>query len=89
MTPKKTIERKEIPTSNEKPKNLRAQILPTEGFAVAVDAKIKSYHATAEEGFAAGLKIKQSFPVVHVAIFDAKEGTRTPIELPAAEKTEG
>jgi hypothetical protein len=88
MTPKKTIGKKDIQTSSEQPTNLRAQILPTEGFAVAVDAKIKSYHATAEEGFAAGLKIKQNFPVVHVAIFDAKEGTRTPIELPVEEKAE-
>jgi hypothetical protein len=66
----------------------RADLLPTDGYAVAVDAKIKSTYRTAEEAFKAGSEIKRKFPVVQVTIYDAKAGTRTPVEAPSADSAD-
>jgi hypothetical protein len=63
--------------------NKRGDALPTDGYAVEVDRKIKSRYATSEEALKAGLAIKRTFPVVQVTVFDAAERTRKPVELPA------
>jgi hypothetical protein len=62
--------------------NKRGDALPTDGYAVEVDRKIKSRYATSEEALKAGLTIKRNFPVVQVTVFDATERTRKPVELP-------
>lgn len=68
--------------SDERPTNLRANVAPTEGYAVVIDAKIKSNYATRDEAFNAGLEIKRKFPVVNVTVWDVSEGTRTAVKLP-------
>jgi hypothetical protein len=64
------------------PAHARADIPPTEGYSVEVDGKLKSHFPTSEGAFEAGVEIKKKFPFVQVRIYDAKERTRTPVELP-------
>lgn len=65
---------------SEKPANLRANAMPTEGFVLAVDGKLKTRFETSKEAMAAGAKLKQSYPVIQVAVYDAAERAYTPIE---------
>jgi hypothetical protein len=63
----------------------RGDALPAEGYAVAVDGKIKSAFKTSEEAFKTGLEIKRKFPLVQVIVYDAENKTRSPVESPAPE----
>jgi hypothetical protein len=66
------------------PKNLPANAMPTEGYGLEVDGKMKSYYATQETAMARGLALKQKFPLIQVKIYGAKDQTRTTLELPSA-----
>ena len=61
---------------------MRADILPTEGYSVEVDGKLKAQFPSAESAFEAGMDIKKKFPFVQIKLFDAKERIRTTVELP-------
>ena len=65
----------------KKPKNLSANTMPTDGFALSVDGKLKTKYETEKEATAAASKLKQSYPVVQVAVYDAAERVYTPVEL--------
>ena len=52
----------------EKPKNLRANTLPTDGFALCVDGKMKTRYETSQQATAAGLQLKQTYPVIQVTV---------------------
>jgi hypothetical protein len=80
---KKDVETRDVETS-ERPKNLRANTVPTDGFGLEVDGKMKSQHPSADAAFKAGLALKNKFPLIQVKVFDAKERTRTIVELPGA-----
>jgi hypothetical protein len=67
-----------------KPANLRANAMPTDGYVLMVDGKLKSSYETSEEAMTAATKLKQSFPVIQVAVLDAAGRTSTPIELQKA-----
>lgn len=69
----------------KKPANLRANAMPTEGYVLAVDGKLKTHFDTASAATAAAIKLKQSFPVLQVAVYDAKERAYTSVEAQAAE----
>ncbi len=70
-------------TSNSRrPENLQANRIPSDGYLLRVDGKFKTRYETAEEATSAGEKLKVSFPVVQVAVFDAATRTLTPVELP-------
>ncbi|HEY5217645.1 MAG TPA: hypothetical protein VIJ17_12230 [Pseudolabrys sp.] len=62
-----------------KPVNLRANAMPSDGYILAVDGKLKTRYETSEEAMTAGSKLKQSFPVIQVAVFDAKQRIYTPV----------
>jgi hypothetical protein len=64
----------------KKPANLRANAMPTDGYVLAVDGKLKTRYETAKEAMTAGSKLKQSYPVIQVAVFDAAERMYTPVE---------
>lgn len=66
----------------EKPANLRAGAMPTDGYVLSVDGKLKSRFQTSEEAMTVGLKLKQDYPVVQVAIFDAAARSYAPVNLP-------
>lgn len=65
-----------------KPANLRANAMPTDGYILTVDGKLKTRFETSDEAMSAGLKLKQSYPVVQVAVFDASARSYTPVVLP-------
>ena len=54
--------------------------LPTEGFGLLVDGKIKSQYPTQEAALKAGHDLKRKFPKLQVALFDGVSGTRTRVE---------
>ena len=57
----------------KKPENLRANAVPVDGFVLSVDGKLKTRYETAKDAEAAGAKLKQNYPVIQVAIYDATE----------------
>ena len=65
----------------ERPKNLSVNILPSEGYVVEIDGKFKSEYGTLEEALKAALELKKKYPQIQVKVYDAKERTRTPVEL--------
>ena len=69
----------------EKPSNLRTNVLPKDGYLLAVDGKLKSRYATSEEANAAAMTLKQNFPVLQVAVFDAATRSYSPVALPEEE----
>lgn len=82
--PKKILERT-VPTERideALPTNVRADILPTEGYSVEVDGKLKSQFSSSESALEAGIALKRQFPNIQVRIYDGKERTRTPVDLP-------
>lgn len=66
----------------KKPTNLAANAMPTDGFVLSVDGKWKTRYETPREALTAGSKLKETFPVIQVSVFDAAAHTYTPIELP-------
>lgn len=64
-----------------KPANLRANAMPSDGFILSVDGKLKTRYENAKDATAAGTKLKQSFPVIQVAIYDAVERVYTPVDM--------
>jgi hypothetical protein len=65
-----------------KPENLRANATPSDGFVLSVDGKLKSRFDTSEQATTAGLKLKQDYPVIQVAVFDAAAQSYTTVALP-------
>jgi hypothetical protein len=74
---------KEQPMSQatKKPANLRANVMPTDGYVLSVDGKLKTQFETAEEAMTAASKLKQSYPVIQVSVLDAAMRKYTPVEL--------
>lgn len=69
-------------TKAKKPANLLANAMPTDGFVLTVDGKLKTRFETSEEAMTAGVKLKQDYPVIQVAIFDATARSYAPVVLP-------
>lgn len=70
----------------KKPTNMRANVMPTDGYVLTVDGKLKARYETEGEAVAQGSKLKQKFPVIQVAVYDAVSRIRTPIEIPGEPK---
>ncbi len=66
---------------NRKPENLRANAVPTDGYVLSVDGKLKTRYQTSKEAVTAGEKLKLNFPVIQVAVFDAAERSYTPVAM--------
>jgi hypothetical protein len=69
----------------KRPENPRANSLPIDGYVVAVDGKLKTRYENSNDAEAAGAKLKQSYPVIQVAIYDAANRVYTPVALPVQE----
>lgn len=65
-----------------RPTNLSANVLPSDGFVLSVDGKLKGRYETSEDAMTAGLKLKQSYPVLQVSVFDGAARSYTPVNLP-------
>jgi hypothetical protein len=66
-------------------KQVRADIVPSEGFSLVVDGHFKSNHQTVEAAEEAGGLLKARFPMLQVQVYDAATKTRSKVEWPAAE----
>jgi hypothetical protein len=73
---------KAVETEENRPRNLPANTIPTDGYGLEVDGKMKSRHDSSDAAWAAGLELKRKFPLIQVKVFAAKEQTRTIVELP-------
>ena len=60
-----------------RPKNLSANVIPTEGYVLEIDGKFKSEYETSDVAMKAGLELKKKYPHILVVIYDAKKRTRT------------
>jgi len=65
----------------KRPANLRANAMPVDGFVLSIDGKLKMRYESAKDATAAGAKLKQSYPVIQVAVYDATARVYTPVEL--------
>ena len=75
----------EQPTTNgsQRPKNPSANVRPSEGYVLEIDGKFKSEYVTLQEAMKAGLELKKKYPHIQVNVYDAKERTRTRVDLSA------
>jgi hypothetical protein len=73
----------EQPASNgtTRPKNTSAIVRPTDGYILEVDGKFKSEYENSEAALKVGLELKKKYPHIQVKVYDAKERTRTVVEL--------
>ena len=67
--------------SATRPKNPSANLRPTEGYVLEVDGKLKSDFESSATAMKAGLELKTKYPQIQVKVYDAKERTRTLVEL--------
>jgi hypothetical protein len=67
-------------SEGKRPENLAAKAIPTEGYVLSVDGKLKTRYDSAEAAFAAATKLKQSYPVIQAAVYDAVAHTYTTVE---------
>lgn len=58
----------------------RADAIPTSGYVLSIDGKLKARYETSKEAVTAGAKLKQDYPVIQVEIFNAAERTYTRLE---------
>ena len=70
----------------KKPQNLRANAMPIDGFVLSVDGKLKTRYESSQDATTAAAKLKQSFPVIQVAIYDAAARVYTPVDLQEQDK---
>ena len=61
----------------EQKKAPRAERPPTKGFVVVVDGHFKSEFDTVDAASAAGRKLKSTYPMLQIEIYDASTKTRT------------
>ena len=61
----------------ESKKALRADRPPTEGFTVVVDKHFKSEFETLDAAEASGRKLKSTYPMLQIEIYDAATQVRT------------
>ena len=47
--------------------------MPTDGYVLSVDGKLKTRYETAKEAMTAAAKLKETYPVIQVAVYDAAE----------------
>jgi hypothetical protein len=64
-----------------KPENLRANAVPVDGFVLSVDGKLKTRYETSIAAMTAASKLKQSYPVIQIAVYDVTERVYTPVKL--------
>jgi hypothetical protein len=72
---------KEIQAEELRPRNAqRADIIPTEGFAIVVDGKLKGNFADEQAAKAAGEELLEKFPMLRVEVHNAETGVRTKVD---------
>ena len=59
-------------------------VLPTSGYALEVDRRLKTEFATRDGARAGGEELKKRFSMLSVRIYDAQTKTREEVQLPRA-----
>jgi len=59
----------------------------TDGYVLKIDGKLKARYETEIEANSEGSKLKQRFPVIQVAVYNAKDDVCTPIDPQAPAKS--
>ena len=67
--------------SPTRPKNPPSNVLPTDGYVLEVDGKFKTEFESSEAAMKAGLELKTRYPQIQVKVYNARERTRTLVEL--------
>ena len=78
---KETMVEQPADTGTTRPKNPSANTIPSEGYVLEIDGKFKSEFSTSETAMEAALELKKKYPQIKVNVYDAKEHTRTLVEL--------
>lgn len=63
-----------------RPKNLLANAVPTDGYILSVDRKMKTRYESSDEAMTAALKLKQTYPLIQVAVYDAAQRIYTAVD---------
>jgi len=69
------------PKETKKPANLSANAMPVDGYVLSVDGKLKTRYETSKEAMAAAVKLKETYPVIQIAVYDAVERKYSPIDV--------
>ena len=65
----------------EEAKNSSASTIPSEGYVLEIDGKLKSEFETSEAAMKSALELKKRYPQIQINVYDAKERARTLVEL--------
>lgn len=63
----------------KKPTNLSANAIPSNGYVLSVDGKLKTRYENSTNAMTAASKLKQSYPVLQVAVYDAAQRIYTAV----------
>jgi len=80
---KETAVEQPVDNGTKRPRNPSAITIPTEGYVLEIDGKLKSVFETSGAATKAASELKKKYPQIQVKIFDAKARARTLVELPA------
>lgn len=65
--------------ATKKPANLSVNAMPSDGYVMAVDGKLKARYESESDAMTAASKLKQSYPVLQIAVYDAAKRTYTAV----------
>jgi hypothetical protein len=77
-------EPKNLVLKNQEPKaqEIMLNAVPVDGYVLLVDGKLKTRYESAKDANEGGAKLKQSYPVIQIAVYDATARSYTPVTLP-------
>ena len=61
----------------KRPTQIRADAIPTDGYILTVDGKMKRRYETEQDAATEAAKLKQRFPVIQISVYDATAGIHT------------
>ncbi|HEY6701435.1 MAG TPA: hypothetical protein VI137_11585 [Pseudolabrys sp.] len=64
-----------------RPKNPSANTIPSAGYVLEIDGKLKSGFETSEAAMKSALALKKKYPQIQINVYDAKKHARTLVEL--------
>jgi len=67
----------------KKPGQLRPNAVPTDGYVLSVDGKLKTRFDTEKDAMAAAVKLKTEYPVIQALVYDAAARSYLPVTVTA------
>ena len=64
------------------PAQMRADAIPTDGYILTVDGKLKTRYETEQDATTEAAKLKESFPAIQVSVYDGTAGIYTAVNVP-------